>query len=121
MKPHTEDIEDVESILHPPHLIETNDPQQNALQKELKLHVNTFINTLTLEEIISLYYSLKDKDSFNDVLQNHRHPLIRTINFDSSKEWQKLFNKSYYSFKQTGYKVQGELRAYIWALGLYNE
>ena len=64
------------------------------------MHISIFINNLTLEEIISLYYSVADKDSFKDVLQNHKNPFIKNINFKGSKEWAELLlNKSYYSHK----------------------
>jgi hypothetical protein len=112
---------DIESILHPPHLIDTNTPQENALKNELKRHITAFINELSIEEVISLYFSLKNKEGIKEVLANHSNPMLKDLNCYVVLEWQKILNKSNsYLFKK-GSTIQGELRAYIWMLGLYNE
>lgn len=120
MKPHTEDVE---SILHPPHLIETKDPQQHLIEQELNIHIKTFINRLTVKEIIAFSYTLKDVAALQDILQQHPSHIVRNLKFNpfTYLEWQSLLGSTYKEFGNIGHSVQGELRAYIWNLGIYDE
>ena len=123
MKPHTEDTKDVESILHPSYLIENNTPQKTAIERELKTHINTFINRLTVKEIIAFSFTLTDKTSLQEVLQQHHSLTVRNLKFNHFTyiEWQNLLGSNFREFGTIGHKIQGEMRAYIWNLGYIDE